>query len=268
MSQPPDPADHLPPLDEDDLVRFARQIVLPGVGGRGQRRLRQAAVAVVGAGGIGSPALLYLAGAGIGRLTIVDDDRVALDNLHRQVLFTAADTGRPKAEAAAERLRLVDRRLDVRAVVERLEPGNALSLLADHDVVVDGSDNFATKFAVNDACVRLATTAVIGAVVRLEGQVLVVPPGQPCYRCLFREEPDPGMVPSCSAAGILGPVAGTIGCLVATEVLCSLLGIGDPRGGTILVLDAGRPSLRRVPFPRDPACPACLAGAVASPGGT
>lgn len=244
-------------LEDGDLVRFGRQMVLPGVGARGQRRLRRAAVAVVGAGGIGSPALLYLGAAGVGRITVVDDDVVALDNLQRQVLYTVADLGRPKVEVAAERLRALDPGLEVCPVATRLDASVAAAVLDGHDLVVEGSDNFATKFAVNDACVRLGVAVVVGAAVRLEGQVLAVPPGAPCYRCLFAEEPDADVVPSCSAAGIFGPVVGLVGSLAAAEALRLLLGLGDPVGGTLLVLDAARPSLRRVPVPADPACPAC-----------
>ena len=250
-------------LDEDELVRYSRQIVLREVGGRGQLRLRSAAVAVVGAGGLGSPAALYLAAAGVGRLTIVDDDRVALDNLQRQVLHESGAVGEPKTDSARRRLAALNPRVEVRTVERRLDAGNADELLAGHDVLLDGSDNFSTKFAVNDAAVRLGACAVIGGVIRFEGQVVVVPPGAPCYRCLVGDEPPADLLPGCRAAGVLGPVAGMVGCLQASEALRHLLGAGDPQGGRVLLLDALRPRLRTVPFPHDPRCPACAAGAVA-----
>ncbi|HEX6493741.1 MAG TPA: HesA/MoeB/ThiF family protein [Candidatus Dormibacteraeota bacterium] len=244
-------------LTEDELLRYSRQIVLREVGGRGQLRLRSASIAIVGAGGLGSPAVLYLAAAGAGRLTIIDDDTVALDNLQRQVLHDSAALGEPKAQSARRRVAALNPEVSVRTVEQRLDGANAVGLLAGHDVVLDGSDNFSTKFAVNDACVRLGICAVIGGVIRFEGQVVVVPPGAPCYRCLFGEEPAAGLVPSCRAAGVLGAVAGMVGCLQASEALRHLLGAGDDQAGRVLLLDALRPRLRSVPFPRDPGCRAC-----------
>jgi molybdopterin-synthase adenylyltransferase len=246
-------------LTDDELIRYSRQIVLREVGGRGQERLRAASVAVVGAGGIGSPAILYLAAAGIGHLTVIDDDRVATDNLQRQVLHDTDSVGEPKSYSAARRVGALNPGVRVRAIERRLDPGNAETLLAGHDVVLDGSDNFATKFAVNDACVRLGMCAVIGSALRFEGQVVVVAGAAPCYRCLFRDEPDPGLVPTCQAAGVLGPVAGMVGALAASEALRHLLGAGASQGGRILVLDALRPRLRSVSFPRDLQCRACAA---------
>jgi len=249
-------------LSEEELVRYSRTIVLREVGGSGQLRLRAASVAVVGAGGLGSPVVLYLAAAGVGRLTIIDDDRVALDNLQRQVLHETAAVGEPKAHSARRRVAALNPEVSVRSVEQRLDGANAAGLLAGHDVVVDGSDNFSTKFAVNDACVRQGICAVVGGVIRYEGQVVVVPPGAPCYRCLFGEEPAAGLVPSCRAAGVLGAVAGMVGCLQASEALRHLLGTGDAQGGRVLLLDALRPRLRAVPFPRDPGCPACAGAEV------
>jgi len=246
-------------LSDEELVRYSRQIVLREVGGSGQLRLRESAVAVVGAGGLGSPALLYLAVAGVGRLTVIDDDRVSLDNLQRQVLHDTASVGEPKADAARRRLGTLNPNVQVDAVAARLDAGNAAALLRGHHAVVDGSDNFTTKLAVNDACVRLGVTAVIGSVLRFEGQVVTVPPGAPCYRCLVGEEPPEGLVPACSAAGVLGAVAGMVGSLQAAEVLRILLGAGEPAGGRVLLLEALRPRLRAVAFPPDPACPACAA---------
>jgi adenylyltransferase/sulfurtransferase len=244
-------------LREEELVRYARQIVLREVGPQGQRRLRDASVAVIGAGGLGSPALLYLAAAGVGRLTVVDDDRVSLDNLQRQVLHDTASVGEPKVHVALRRLDALNPEVRLRTVERHLDAENARTLLRGHDVVLDGSDNFATKFAVNDACVELGICAVIGGILRFDGQVVVVPPGAPCYRCLFRAEPPPGQVPTCSAAGVLGPVAGVVGSLQASEALRYLLGIGEEQAGRVLTVDLLQPRIRSVRFERDAECPAC-----------
>jgi adenylyltransferase/sulfurtransferase len=244
-------------LSEEELERYARQIVLREVGPAGQRALRRASVAVVGAGGLGSASLLYLAAAGVGSLTVIDDDRVSLDNLQRQVLHDGAAVGEPKVHSALRRLDALNPRVRVRTVERRLEAGNARELLAGHHVVLDGSDNFSTKFAVNDACVELGIAAVIAGILRFDGQVVVVPPGAPCYRCLFHDEPPPGQVPTCSAAGVLGPVAGVVGSLQASEALRLLLGAGAPQDGRVLTVDLLDPRLRSVPFPRDPECAAC-----------
>lgn len=244
-------------LSDADLERYARQIVLREVGPEGQRRLMRACVAVVGAGGLGSPALLYLAAAGVGRITVIDDDRVSLDNLQRQVLHDSAAVGEPKTHSALRRLDALNPQVRVRTVERRLDATNAAEFLRGHDVVLDGSDNFPTKFAVNDACVALGITAVIGGILRFEGQVVTVPPGAPCYRCLFHDEPPPGQVPTCSAAGVLGPVAGVVGSLQAAEALRCILGAGAPQGGRILTVDLLDPRVRAVPFPADPDCPAC-----------
>jgi molybdopterin/thiamine biosynthesis adenylyltransferase len=246
-------------LSEEELVRYSRQIVLREVGGAGQERLRDAAVAVVGAGGLGSASIVYLAAAGIGHLTVIDDDRVSLDNLQRQVLHDTRTIGKPKTHSVLQRVDALNPHVRVRTVERRLDADNATELLRGHDVVLDGSDNFATKFAVNDACVRLGICAVIAGVLRFDGQVIVVPPGAPCYRCLFRTEPDPATLPTCSSAGVLGPVVGMVGSLQATEALRYLLAAGEEQGGQVLVLDALRPRLRSVAFPRDPDCAACTA---------
>ena len=249
------------PLDDAEVERYARQIVLREVGPAGQRRLRDAAVCVVGAGGLGSPVLLYLAAAGVGRLTVVDDDRVALDNLQRQVLHDSRRIGEPKAEVAVERLGALNPQVRVRGVERRLDAGNAATLLRGHDVVVEGSDSIATKLTVSDACVALRIPAVVGAVLRFEGQVLVSLPQGPCYRCLVGDAPAADAVPACSAAGILGPVVGVVGSLQASETLRLLLGLGEPPGGRLLLFDALRPGMRRVALPTDPRCTACGAAA-------
>lgn len=244
-------------LSEQGLERYARQIVLREVGPAGQRKLRDASVAVVGAGGLGSPALLYLAAAGVGRITLIDDDRVSLDNLQRQVLHDTPSVGEPKVHSALRRLDALNPEVRVRTVERRLDAGNAGDLLRGHHVVLDGSDNFSTKFAVNDVCVELGIAAVIAGILRFDGQVVTVPPGAPCYRCLFREEPPPGQVPTCSAAGVLGPVAGVVGSLQASEALRLLLGIGASQGGRVLTVDLLDPRVRAVPFAADPECAAC-----------
>ena len=249
-----------PDLDQDltdeELDRYSRQIVLREVGGTGQLRLRSARVAVVGAGGLGSPALLYLAAAGVGHLTVVDDEAVSLDNLHRQILFDTDAIGRPKAAEAADRLVLLNPAITVRPVVARLDEGNAAAILGGHHAVVEASDNLATKFLVNDVCVRLGIAVVVGAVIRFEGQVITVPPGAPCYRCLFGAEP-PGAVRGCRDEGVLGPAAGVVGSLQASETLKMIVGAGDTQGGRILEVDLLRPQVRAVAFPQDPACSAC-----------
>jgi adenylyltransferase/sulfurtransferase len=244
-------------LSEAELQRYSRQIVLREVGPAGQRRLRDASVAVVGAGGLGSASLLYLAAAGVGRLTVIDDDRVSLDNLQRQVLHDSSAVGEPKVHSALRRIDALNPDTRVRTVERRLDAANAEALLRGHDVVLDGSDNFSTKFAVNDACVALGIATVVAGILRFDGQVVTVPPGAPCYRCLFHDEPQQGQVPNCSAAGVLGPVAGVVGSLQASEALRLLLGIGAPQGGRVLTVDLLDPRVRAVPFPADPDCPAC-----------
>jgi molybdopterin/thiamine biosynthesis adenylyltransferase len=247
-----------PDLSDDELERYARQIVLREVGPHGQRRLRDAKVAVVGAGGLGSASLLYLAASGVGSITVIDDDRVSLDNLQRQVLHDTHGVGEPKTHSALRRLDALNPSVRVRTVERRLDAANAREILQGHDAVLDGSDNFSTKFAVNDACVELGIGAVIAGILRFDGQVVTVPPGAPCYRCLFHDEPPSGQVPTCSAAGVLGPVAGVVGSLQAAEALRLLLGIGAAQGGRVLTVDLLDPRVRTVPFPHDPECAACL----------
>lgn len=242
-------------LDDDDLMRYSRQIVLREVGGTGQMRLRRAAVAVVGAGGLGAPVLLYLAAAGVGRLTVIDPDTVSLDNLGRQVLYTTDDVGSSKAAVAARRLGALNPGVAILAVPRSVTAESAPELLSDHDAVVEGSDSFGTKLAVNDACVRLGIPAVIGGVLRFEGQVVTVRPGHACYRCLVAEEPEAALVPTCRAAGVLGAVAGLVGALAATELLRLLLGAGADQGDTVLSVEALRPRVRAVPLAVDPRCP-------------
>lgn len=245
-----------------DAERYARQLSLPEVGVDGQRRLGKARVLLIGAGGLGSPAALYLAAAGVGRLTLVDDDRVERSNLHRQVLHGDADTGRLKVDSGAETLLGLNPRVEVTRIEARVGTANAHELLAGQDVVLDGSDNFATRYAVNDACVELDVPVVHGSVFRFEGDVSVFWPNRPgragpCYRCLYPEPPPPEMAPSCAEAGVLGVVPGIIGLLQATETLKLLLGAGEPLVGRMLHYDALRGRFDEFEVPRDPNCRIC-----------
>jgi molybdopterin/thiamine biosynthesis adenylyltransferase/rhodanese-related sulfurtransferase len=247
--------------DDLDVERYARQLTLPEVGLDGQRKLRDARVVLIGAGGLGSPAALYLAAAGVGHLTLLDDDRVERSNLHRQVLHGDADTGRLKVDSGAARLEALNPSVQVARVAERLTPDNARALLAHAHVVVDGADNFATRYAVNDACVALGLPDVHGSVFRFEGQVTVLwpsaPGGGPCYRCLYAEPPPPELAPSCGEAGVLGVVPGVIGMLQATETVKLILGVGAPLVGRMLQYDALRGSFDEFDVPRAADCPVC-----------
>lgn len=257
----------LPNMDldfsEDEIVRFSRQILLPEVGGAGQARLRAARVLVVGAGGLGSPLLLYLGAAGIGTLDVVDDDRVELSNLHRQIAHTSFRLGEPKVASAAEAVRAINP--DVRVITHpvRLTADNAMELVGACDLVCDGSDNFETRFLVADACVLARRTLVSAAVLRWEGQLATFKPheGGPCFRCLHPAPPPLGLVPTCSQAGILGAVTGTLGALQAAEVVKEVLGIGESLAGRVLTWDALAARFRTMRLRPDPACPACGPGA-------
>ncbi len=244
-------------LSDDELDRYARHIVLPEVGGVGQARFRAATVAVIGAGGLGAPCLLYLAAAGVGRLLVIDDDRVALSNLQRQVLFETGDVGAPKAATAAGRLRALNPHVVVEPVDARLDAGNARELLAGADVIADGCDNFATRAAVGDAAVALGAPLVTGAIGPFDAQLGVWAghaPGQACWRCFAGSAADvPGR--TCADVGVLGAVAGTAGALMATEVLRLLAGFGADRSGRLLLFDALAMRMREVRVPRDPGCP-------------
>jgi adenylyltransferase/sulfurtransferase len=261
-----DPHAALPELTPAELRRYGRHLVIPEVGEEGQRRLKAARVLLVGAGGLGSPLALYLAAAGVGRLGVVEFDRVDESNLQRQVLFGSEDVGRPKLAAASERLRAVNPHVEVVPYAERLGAGNALELVGGYDVVADGSDNFATRYLVNDACVRLGKPDVWGAVQRFEGQVSVFwAPRGPCYRCLFPEPPPAGVVPSCAEAGVLGVLPGIVGTLQASEVLKLLLGVGEPLLGRFLVFDALAVRFRELALRKAADCPSCGAGAARGP---
>jgi adenylyltransferase/sulfurtransferase len=252
------PAPLTPPLTADEHARYARQLILPGVGDAGQQRLRRARVLVVGAGGLGSSVALHLAAAGVGTVGLVDDDRVDASNLHRQLLYGTGDLGRPKLDAAAARLGDLNPHVCVERHQTRLTAANARALAAGYDLVVDGTDNFAARYAVNDACVALGVPNVYGSVHRFEGQVAVfAAPGGPCYRCLHPAPPPDGLVPDCAAGGVLGVLPGLVGTLQAAEALKLLLGVGEPLAGRLLVVDALTMRFLRVAVARDPACPVC-----------
>ena len=251
-----------PPLDGVARERYARHLLLPGVGAAGQERLAAARVLVVGAGGLGSPVLTYLAAAGVGTLGVVDDDVVDLTNLQRQVVHGTADLGRPKVDSAADRIAELNPLVRVQRHAERLMAASAASLLVGYDVVVDATDNFPARYLLSDACVLAGRPLVWGAVARFDGQVSVWWPERgPCYRCVFPTPPAPGTVPSCAEGGVLGVLPGVIGTLQATEVLKILLGLGDVLVGRMLVYDALAATMGQIRIGRNPACPACAPGA-------
>ncbi|HET7306144.1 MAG TPA: molybdopterin-synthase adenylyltransferase MoeB [Segeticoccus sp.] len=251
----PAPAD---PLPRPEVERYARHLLLPEVGLEGQLRLRRARVLVVGAGGLGSPALLYLAAAGVGTIGVVDDDDVELSNLQRQVIHGDGDLGRPKTLSAQERVAEVNPHVTVVRHDLRLAADNALDLIGGYDLVLDGTDNFPTRYLVNDACVLLGKPHVWGSIYRFDGQVSVWWAGHgPCYRCVFPEPPPPGMVPSCAEGGVLGVLPAAIGSVQATEALKLVLGIGEPLVGRLLVHDALRQTWDTLRVQPDPACPVC-----------
>jgi adenylyltransferase/sulfurtransferase len=245
-------------FSEDQIERYSRHIILPEVGGLGQRRLLEAKVLIIGAGGLGSPVGLYLAAAGVGTIGIVDSDTVELSNLQRQILHATADLRRPKCLSARETMEAINPDVNVIPLQLRLTSENALDIVAGYDVVVDGSDNFPTRYLVNDACVMTRTPLSHAGILRFEGQVVTIVPKQgPCYRCLYPEPPPPGMVPSCQEAGILGATAGVIGAVQAVEVLKLILRIGNPLSGRFLLFSALDMSFREVRVWRRPDCPIC-----------
>ncbi len=238
--------------------RYDCQLVLKDVGERGQAKLRGASVLVVGAGGLGAPALYYLVAAGVGRVGIVDDDVVELSNLQRQVLFTTADLGQGKAEVAARRLAALNPEVELEPVAQRLVAANTLDLVRRYDLVVTAVDNFPTRYLINDACVLLGKTFVDGAVLRMVGLVMTVKGGtSACYRCLFPEPPPPAAVVSCSEAGVLGPIPGTVGALQALEAIKVLTGAGRPLYDRLIQFDGAAMSFTEVDVTRAPTCPVC-----------
>lgn len=248
-------------LAPQDLERYARHLILGEVGGAGQAKLIESRVLVIGAGGLGAPLLLYLAAAGVGTLGIVDDDAVALSNLQRQVIHTEARIGTAKTESAKVSLAALNRTIKVICHSMRLTTENALALIEPYDLVADGSDNFETRFLLNDACFFVKRPLVSGSILRFDGQLATYKAYlggvHPCYRCLFREPPPPGLIPSCAEGGVLGAIAGSIGALQATEVLKELLGIGDSLSGQLLIYEALSATFRKVKVRPDPECPLC-----------
>jgi adenylyltransferase/sulfurtransferase len=248
----------LPPLSAEENVRYSRHLILPEVGPEGQRRLKAGRVLLVGAGGLGSPAAMYLAAAGVGTLGIVDFDVVDTTNLQRQVIHGTSDVGRPKLDSASDRIAEINPHVTVEPHPVRLTSANAREIVRGYDVVIDGSDNFPTRYLVNDACVLERKPCVYGSILRWEGQASVFWAGHgPCYRCLFAEPPPPGEVPSCAEAGVLGVLPGIIGCVQALEAVKLLLGQGDALIGRLLLFDALRMRFREMRLRRDPACPVC-----------
>jgi adenylyltransferase/sulfurtransferase len=248
----------LPDLTREELTRYSRHLILPDVRIEGQQRLKGARVLCVGAGGLGSPVAMYLAAAGVGTIGLVDFDDVDISNLQRQILHGTPDVGRPKVASAKDRLKALNPNVTVETHHVQLTSANALDILGRYDVIVDGADNFPTRYLVNDACVLLGKPNAFGAIFRFEGQasVFAVKNG-PCYRCLFPEPPPPGLVPSCAEAGVFGVLPGLVGTVQATETIKLILGIGETLVGRLVVYDALRMAFRELRLPKDPDCPVC-----------
>jgi len=248
----------LPELSTEEVLRYSRHLILPEVGLAGQRRLKGARVLLVGAGGLGSPLALYLAAAGVGHLGLVDFDVVDVTNLQRQVLHGTKDVGRPKLASARDRVADINPHVTLETYETQLTSTNALEIIRDYDLVVDGTDNFPTRYLVNDACVILGKPNVYGSIFRFEGQASVFATDEgPCYRCLFREPPPPGLVPSCAEGGVLGILPGLVGTIQATEAIKLILGVGQSLIGRLLLIDTLRMQFRTLKLQRDPTCPAC-----------
>ncbi|HEV2450636.1 MAG TPA: adenylyltransferase/sulfurtransferase MoeZ [Streptosporangiaceae bacterium] len=245
-------------LTVDEVRRYSRHLIIPGVGMTGQKRLKNARVLCVGAGGLGSPALLYLAAAGVGTLGIIDFDVVDESNLQRQIIHGQSDVGRSKAESARDSIREINPFVNVVVHEERLDSGNAMEIFAPYDLIVDGTDNFATRYLVNDACVLLGKPYVWGSIYRFDGQASVFwAEHGPCYRCLYPEPPPPGMVPSCAEGGVLGVLCASIGSIQVNEAIKVITGIGEPLAGRLMIYDALEMTYRSVQVRKDPECPVC-----------
>jgi sulfur-carrier protein adenylyltransferase/sulfurtransferase len=245
-------------LSVDEVRRYSRHLIIPDVGMTGQKRLKNARVLCVGAGGLGSPALLYLAAAGVGTLGVVDFDVVDESNLQRQIIHGQSDIGRPKAESARDSIREINPYVEVILHETQLDSDNALEIFAQYDLIVDGTDNFATRYLVNDACVLLGKPYVWGSIYRFDGQASVFwAEYGPCYRCLYPEPPPPGMVPSCAEGGVLGVLCASIGSIQVNEAIKLIVGIGDPLAGRLMIYDALEMSYRTVRVRKDPECPIC-----------
>jgi molybdopterin/thiamine biosynthesis adenylyltransferase/rhodanese-related sulfurtransferase len=245
-------------LSKEEVQRYSRHLIMPEVGMEGQLKLKRARVLTIGTGGLGAPLGLYLAAAGVGHLGLVDFDVVDSSNLQRQVTFTTADVGKSKSEAAKARLSALNPAIEIVSYETRLTSDNALELFRDYDIIVDGTDNFPTRFLVNDACVLLGKPNVYGSIFRFEGQATVFGyPGGPCYRCLYPEPPPPGLVPSCAEGGVLGVLPGIVGSIQAMETIKLILGTGDPLVGRLLLFDALAMRFRELKLKRNPECPLC-----------
>ena len=245
-------------LSKEEIQRYSRHLIMPEVGMEGQLKLKKARVLTIGTGGLGAPLGLYLAAAGVGHLGLVDFDVVDNSNLQRQVTFTTADVGKPKSEAAKARLSALNPAIEITSYETRLTSDNALELFKDYDIIVDGTDNFPTRFLVNDACVLLGKPNVYGSIFRFEGQATIFgAPGGPCYRCLYPEPPPPGLVPSCAEGGVLGVLPGIVGSIQAMETIKLILGTGDPLIGRLLLFDALAMRFRELKLKRNPECPMC-----------
>jgi sulfur-carrier protein adenylyltransferase/sulfurtransferase len=245
-------------LSNDEILRYSRHLIMPEVGMDGQQKLKAARVLCIGAGGLGSPLALYLAAAGVGTMGIVDFDVVDYTNLQRQIIHTTADVGRPKLDSAAEKLKAINPFLNLKTFNTRLSSDNALELFHDFDIVADGTDNFPTRYLVNDACVLTGKPNVYGSIFRFEGQASVFATKDgPCYRCLYPEPPPPGLVPSCAEGGVLGILPGLVGVMQATEAIKLILGAGEPLIGRLLLIDALGMKFRELKLRKNPDCPAC-----------
>jgi molybdopterin/thiamine biosynthesis adenylyltransferase len=243
---------------EEQINRYSRHIILPEVGGKGQKKLLESKVFLVGAGGLGSPAAFYLAAAGIGKIGISDNDDVDFSNLQRQILHSTKDVGRPKVQSAKETIADLNPDVEVVPYIERLNSENIIDIIKDYDVILDGSDNFPTRYLVNDACVMLGKPLSHGSIFRFDGQATTILPGQgPCYRCLYETPPPPDLVPSCQEAGVLGVIAGIIGVIQATEVIKLVLGKGNILNGKLLLYDSLNMDFKKLNIQRNPACPMC-----------
>jgi molybdopterin/thiamine biosynthesis adenylyltransferase/rhodanese-related sulfurtransferase len=245
-------------LSHEEILRYSRHVILPEVGMEGQLKLKQAKVLCVGAGGLGSPLALYLAAAGVGMLGVVDFDVVDLTNLQRQIIHSTADVGRKKLDSAAESITAINPNVEVRKFETQLNSSNALEIFREFDIIADGTDNFPTRYLVNDGCVLTGKPNVYGSVFRFEGQASVFATnGGPCYRCLYPEPPPPGAVPSCAEGGVLGIVPGLIGVIQATETIKLILGLGESLAGRLLLIDAATMRFRELKLRKNPECPAC-----------
>jgi adenylyltransferase/sulfurtransferase len=245
-------------FSEEQLKRYSRHIILPEVGGKGQQKISDSKVLMIGAGGLGCPVGYYLAAAGVGTIAIVDNDEVELSNLQRQIAHSVHTLGVNKADSAKKTFEALNTDVNVIAIKERINSKNILDLMKDYDVVIDGTDNFPTRYLINDACVMLKKPLVSGAILRFEGQVTTILPGEGhCYRCLFEEPPPAGLVPSCQEAGVLGVLPGVIGALQATEVLKLIIDKGKPLKNQLLIYDALGVNFRKVKVPKNENCPVC-----------